>query len=265
MAWLPLSDALQRRIRAGLLRVHSKKLAGAKLSDCLKDAYDVYARAFDEVGEPLTDELFSEHIPPMVFDAAVEYKWVPYRLVRPRGRGAIVGSFLRGGYNPARYEEVPQAELTETFGSYKVPKGYGASFTQHYLECRIAHWRAEAATRELTGDSLKRERTRELPSSTDGTMPKEPLLAVAADTDNSKGTDTREQVDAFIERIFSGAKGRRITRTDIWRVAGYTDATQFQRFQRNKKGSAGSIAKFTKILKLTPAEFLERLDGLGGA
>jgi hypothetical protein len=243
-------------MRAGLLRVHSRKLAGAKVPDCLREAYDVCASAFEEAGEPLTEELLTERIPAMVFGAAVEHKWEAYPPVRHRGRGAIVGSFLEGGYNPARDEVVPQTELTETFGGYRVMKGYEAAFKRRYLECRIVHWRAEALTPAVAGG--------ELPPSTDRITPEEPQPATVVHTGNSKGTDPRAQVDAFIERVFE-VKGRRITRTDIWRVAGYTEATQFERFQRNRGASVGSIAKFTNILKLEPAEFLERLDRLNRA
>jgi hypothetical protein len=250
MAGQPLSDALQRRIRAGMLRVHSKRLASTKLWDCLNDAYDECAGAFDEAGEALTDELLTERVPAMVFDAALEHKWGLNPWHRPRGR-AIVGSFLTGGYNPARYEQVPQLELTETFGGHKVTKGYRKSFNRK-LGSRIAYWQAKALTRAEGGGLSK-------PEPADAPQPE-----VAAHTDNSSVNNTRAQVDAFIERVFE-AKGRRITRIDIWRVAGYIEATQFQRFQRNKGASAGSIAKFTKILKLEPPEFLERLDRMSRA
>jgi hypothetical protein len=151
MTDLPASELFRERMRAGLLRVHSRKLAGAKVPDCLREAYDVCASAFEEAGEPLTEELLTERIPAMVFGAAVEHKWEAYPPVRHRGRGAIVGSFLEGGYNPARDEVVPQTELTETFGGYRVMKGCGAAFRRRYLECRIVHWRAEALTPAVAG------------------------------------------------------------------------------------------------------------------
>lgn len=78
---------------------------------------------------------------------------------------------------------------------------------------------------------------------------------------DGNGEDRRAAIEAYIEEVVRKT-GRRITRTDIWRVAGYTEATQFERFQRGKGASVGSIAKFTRILNLSPAEFLQRLDGL---
>ena len=53
-----------------------------------------------------------------------------------------------------------------------------------------------------------------------------------------------------------------VTRKDIWRVAGYTEGTQFQRFQRGKGVSAGAALKFTRVLNLTPAEFVQRQQKL---
>ena len=77
-------------------------------------------------------------------------------------------------------------------------------------------------------------------------------------------TETHRQVDRFIEKILS-ITGRRVIRADIWRVAGYHEATQFERFQREKGASAGSVAKFTRVLNLSPAEFLRRLALLNKA
>jgi hypothetical protein len=69
----------------------------------------------------------------------------------------------------------------------------------------------------------------------------------------------RERVEAYIQRVLDET-GERITRTDIWQVAGYEDATQFERFQRNQKASAGSRTKFVRVLGLSPDEFLRRRE-----
>jgi hypothetical protein len=58
-------------VRAGLLRVHSRKLEGARLQQCIRDAYDVFAGELAKVGEELTCELLTERIPAWVFDSAV--------------------------------------------------------------------------------------------------------------------------------------------------------------------------------------------------
>jgi hypothetical protein len=73
--------------------------------------------------------------------------------------------------------------------------------------------------------------------------------------------DRRAEIDAFIGSVLEKT-GKRITRTDIWRVAGYSDATQFERFQRNQNVSKGSLATFGRVLRLSPAEFLVRLNSI---
>jgi hypothetical protein len=98
----------------------------------------------------------------------------------------------------------------------------------------------------------------------------EPKLPVASGTDDSRPTgvetrggsqSSRARVDAFIERVLAETQ-RQITRKDIWRVAGYEDATQFQRFERDNRVTHGSRRKFDGILRLSPSEFLKRLDSM---
>jgi len=127
-------------VRAGLLRVHSRKLEGARLQQCIRDAYDVFAGELAKVGEELTCELLTERIPAWVFDSAVQLKWIPYPPVRLiPGRG----NMMEGWFQPSRYEPLPQAELTETFGRYMVNPGYKESICR-CLASRMAHWQAEA-------------------------------------------------------------------------------------------------------------------------
>ena len=71
----------------------------------------------------------------------------------------------------------------------------------------------------------------------------------------------RARIDAFIERVRL-CTGRRIARADIWRVAGYKDATQFERFQRARRVSLASAANFTRVLQMEPADFLRRMESL---
>jgi len=103
----------------------------------------------------------------------------------------------------------------------------------------------------------KKKRRRNAEPST--VAPAEPTVQSAKERDAVQ--TVRARVDAFIGNVFQ-MKARRITRTDIWRVAGYTEATQFERFQRNKNQSAGSVARFERVLRMNPTEFLERLDRL---
>src|ERR1035441_6234879 len=103
-----LPDAIRQRVRAGLLRIHSKRLERAKLLDCLRDVYDLSMSKLAKGGEPLTDSLLMDSIPVWVFRAAVDQKWIPYPLIRPIT--GVVGNLLEGWYNPSHYEVVPHKE-----------------------------------------------------------------------------------------------------------------------------------------------------------
>jgi len=133
--WKAKAISRARGIETGLSRIHSKRLQGAKTRDCLRAAYDLYPSGLDV----LTEEFLSRAVPGLVFGAAVDHKWVRYPPIRPTG------------------ETISQNELTETFGDYRVPSGYGASFTRN-LESRIAHWRAVERTRAAASDQSQLER-----------------------------------------------------------------------------------------------------------
>jgi hypothetical protein len=80
--------------------------------------------------------------------------------------------------------------------------------------------------------------------------------------DSARGDDdVHARVNAFLTSVLAET-GRTITRKDIWKVAGYTEATQFERFQRKKNVSRRSAIRFNQILELSPATFMERLDSL---
>ena len=69
---------------------------------------------------------------------------------------------------------------------------------------------------------------------------------------------TRQRIDAFLQTMRQ--HGHRVSRKDIWRVAGYEDATEFQRFQReDSRATAGSRQQFDRILSLRPDEFIQKL------
>jgi hypothetical protein len=142
MGDLPSSipDHLVTRIRAGLLRVHSKKLEGAKLNSCLKESYDVCATAWRDGGQVLSDAILCETIPVWVFHWAVVNKWVPYPPIRKTNRSPL---YRLGEHRPPAFENVPQNELTVRFGEYMVTEWYKADIIQR-LNSRIIYWRAEA-------------------------------------------------------------------------------------------------------------------------
>lgn len=64
--------------------------------------------------------------------------------------------------------------------------------------------------------------------------------------------DRRAAVDAYIEEV--AKKGKRITRTDIWKKVGYKSRTEFERWERNDPKHPNKIAheRFTGILTEKP-------------
>ncbi len=132
--------SLRNNIQAGLLRAHSRYLEQGDLTECLREAYDVYARGLQHAGWPLTEILLAELIPAWVFQWGVAREWLPYPPVqlvagrRDRYRRVIVRS---------SYQPIPEAELTVQFGSYKVTDWYKADVLKR-LASRIAFWQAAA-------------------------------------------------------------------------------------------------------------------------
>jgi hypothetical protein len=72
----------------------------------------------------------------------------------------------------------------------------------------------------------------------------------------------RARVNAFLNRVRSETgMAVHANRTDLWQVAGYNDATEFQRWQRgDRRTTAGAKAKFERILRMTTVEFTEQLN-----
>lgn len=94
---------------------------------------------------------------------------------------------------------------------------------------------------------------------------KPPLLnrAVANQTASSASGDDcarrrRASVDSLISKTL--AIGTKIHRNDIWKIAGYINASEFERYQRcDKRATKTAIRAFDEVLALTPEEFLNRL------
>lgn len=86
-----------------------------------------------------------------------------------------------------------------------------------------------------------------------------PELEAPADTGSGSWTDRRAVVDTFISTL--AAAGRKITRKDIWTVAGYADATEFERFQRgDTRTTRSAAAAFNRVLNTKPEDFIRLLD-----
>jgi hypothetical protein len=66
-------------------------------------------------------------------------------------------------------------------------------------------------------------------------------------------TDRSGAIDAYIEEVFSKTR-KRITRTDIWKSAGYKTRTEFERWQRRDLNKVNKAAdeRFSKMLADKP-------------
>ena len=81
---------------------------------------------------------------------------------------------------------------------------------------------------------------------------------------NGNMTDQRAAIDAFISKLAEA--GRRITRKNVWTVAGYTNATEFERFQRcDTRTTQSAAAAFNRVLSMKPADFIRLLDRKPGS
>jgi hypothetical protein len=65
------------RVRAGCLRIQSKRLEGADTDLCLREAYDVCATAARDFSQELNDRVLCELIPTVLFHWATGLKWLP--------------------------------------------------------------------------------------------------------------------------------------------------------------------------------------------
>ncbi len=61
----------------------------------------------------------------------------------------------------------------------------------------------------------------------------------------------RKAVDLYIMEL-EAKTGRRITRSDIWRSAGYSEATQFERWEKNIRGTAAADRRISQVLRAKP-------------
>ena len=76
--------------------------------------------------------------------------------------------------------------------------------------------------------------------------------SAVANGDNRK--NRRAVIDAFIAKVTDAE--RKITRKDIWTVAGYKDKTEFARFQRgDTKTTKAAAITFNRVLNMNPDDF----------
>jgi hypothetical protein len=75
-----------------------------------------------------------------------------------------------------------------------------------------------------------------------------------------KSTDRRGMVDGYIAQVLART-GKKISRRDIWLVAGYESATEFERFQRNdQRTTQSAVTNFQRVLDMKPDDFIRLLE-----
>jgi len=90
--------------------------------------------------------------------------------------------------------------------------------------------------------------------------PEQPIAREAGATGASQAKVTnRAMVDACLAKVLEKT-GQRITRRDLWRVAGYSNATEFERFQRNDRRTTETArANFKRVLSMNPEDLVRAL------
>jgi hypothetical protein len=132
------------------------------------------------------------------------------------------------------------------------------------LQKRAYYWAGQFHMRATAGGSGAPSRLRrllaELPKTSE--HGDESTRAGATPTVNppdGNGANQRAAVNAFISKL-SGA-GRRITRKQIWTVAGYKTATELERFQRGDTRVGRTAAmNIRRVLNMEPENFFRLLD-----
>src|ERR1035437_2458088 len=117
--------------------------------------------------------------------------------------------------------------------------------------------RAEAWKRAVEGGFPKANQAGATEPSCDESTGTEAGLAVNGT--NGHGATRRALIDAFIAKL--AETGRKVTRKDVWTVAGYKSRTEFERFQRgDKRTTRAASLNFNRVLGMTPEHFIRALE-----
>jgi hypothetical protein len=189
-----ISGELRKRIRAGLLRVHSKRLERtADLKTCLRECYDVYATLLRDAGWPLTEMLLTEFLPAWVYQWGVAKEWFPYP-PNYSGPKQVLGSYqivsieewrddpfeapripsqFEASRIPSQHVPIPEPLLKVHSGCDRAPDWY-KEVTLKALASRISWWQAEVldAAVVLLPKSIPEEGTTLTEGSSDDAEPK---------------------------------------------------------------------------------------------
>ena len=183
-----VSDLTSPGIRAALLRLKSKWQEGkADSLECVRGAYDAIATVLIKDGK-LNESDLCQRIPELVFEVAVEFKWIPYprRQEVPRRR-TIPGSYIPdASVNDWVSIPIPKAKLVEQVGRFQVEAGFRARF-ESLLSGRIAFWQAKIL------DEQARVSTRRIQDDTASEAdPGQELLVPRVNTSDLSGRPLRD-------------------------------------------------------------------------
>jgi len=77
-----------------------------------------------------------------------------------------------------------------------------------------------------------------------------------------KSEDRREIIRVFVDEVHDKT-GVKISKKDVWSVAGYHNPTEFERYQRSDRRTTESAKNnFDRVLNSGPQEFLRRLEAI---
>jgi hypothetical protein len=117
-----IDGELDKRIRAGLLRIEAERLDGRSR---LERAYDVCAMELSRAGWPLSEALLTDTLPSLV------YQWAKPWLPTTRQVAGVIGNMLEGWMRLDRpTQPISEAEMRE--------------WVKRLLARRVKYWQAEA-------------------------------------------------------------------------------------------------------------------------
>jgi hypothetical protein len=85
-----------------------------------------------------------------------------------------------------------------------------------------------------------------------------PKKAAKGKAGGQRPKTNREKINHFIAQM--AAAGQKITKKDIWTVAGYKSRRDFEQFQANKKVTVAARDTFTRVLSMKPEAFTKLLQ-----
>jgi hypothetical protein len=119
------------------------------------------------------------------------------------------------------------------------------------LDLSESDLRAIRLTVTARGEHLKAQILRRFVE-TEGTKTQTPAMATYANAKDPVAAERRAQVDAYIDEVYR-LTARRISRTDIWKAAGYKARTDFEHWQRNHpRATKRANERFTRLFKDKP-------------